>query len=510
MLKLIIEDDEGRKTIVPFVRGEITIGRQEGNTVRLTERNVSRRHARLLRENGTVTIEDLGSYNGVRVNGTRLDGPIPVRDGDLIQIGDYDLALEREISAADDGDPVEDTLTAADPQSDAGAPPMEHDSPTAVVHIQDVEEEEEAVTMAGAEPARPPGLLVLNTAAAGRFFVCDEPELRIGRADDNHIVIDHRSLSGTHASLIKDGAGHWHVRDLDSARGVAVNGEPRQEALLQAGDVVELGRVRLRFTPPEFRPEAPPRSRPRAARVVGSLALLATTGAAAAALFPGRAAEVAAWAQGAVAGLSSRSTASAEPASPPAEDPRLETARSAMAQRDFQGAVAQLQGVNTPDGSLSAEATVLLARAQGELQARRSLDAAEERLRDGRWDEAEDLVSQAEGSLAFAEERESLKEKLEAARKPLSSEVERICDEGAQLLERRQYKNAEAALRQCVQMNPAHARCHKLLGTTYAHLRDPERGAVHYRRFLALAPTDPQADAVKRILESYELSRKGN
>ena len=72
MLKLIIEDDEGRKTVVPFVRDEITIGRQEGNTIRLTERNVSRRHARLVRQNGHVLVEDLGSYNGIRINGDNI------------------------------------------------------------------------------------------------------------------------------------------------------------------------------------------------------------------------------------------------------------------------------------------------------------------------------------------------------------------------------------------------------------------------------------------------------
>jgi ABC transport system ATP-binding/permease protein len=96
VLKLIIEDDEGRKTVVPFVRDEITIGRQEGNTIRLTERNVSRRHARLMRNNGHVLIEDLGSYNGIRINGDRISGQVQVADGDLIQIGDYDLALQAE------------------------------------------------------------------------------------------------------------------------------------------------------------------------------------------------------------------------------------------------------------------------------------------------------------------------------------------------------------------------------------------------------------------------------
>ncbi|MBX5483016.1 MAG: FHA domain-containing protein, partial [Myxococcaceae bacterium] len=98
MLKLIIEDDEGRKTVVPFVRDEITIGRQEGNTIRLTERNVSRRHARLLRSNGSVVVEDLGSYNGIRVNGEKVTGRANVSDGDLIQIGDYDLAIQHEDS----------------------------------------------------------------------------------------------------------------------------------------------------------------------------------------------------------------------------------------------------------------------------------------------------------------------------------------------------------------------------------------------------------------------------
>src|SRR3954464_4671778 len=95
-MKLIIEDDEGRKTVVPFVRDEITIGRQEGNTIRLTERNVSRRHARLFRQNGHIAVEDLGSYNGIRINGDKISGQTQVNEGDLIQIADYDLSVQNE------------------------------------------------------------------------------------------------------------------------------------------------------------------------------------------------------------------------------------------------------------------------------------------------------------------------------------------------------------------------------------------------------------------------------
>src|SRR5204863_1965446 len=94
MFKLVIQDDEGKTTVVPLIRDEITIGRKEGNTIRLTERNVSRRHAKLLKSNGTVFIEDLSSFNGIKVNGDRIAGRAPINEGDRIQIGDYQLALK--------------------------------------------------------------------------------------------------------------------------------------------------------------------------------------------------------------------------------------------------------------------------------------------------------------------------------------------------------------------------------------------------------------------------------
>ena len=94
MYKLIIEDDEGKTTVVPHIRDEISIGRKEGNTIRLTERNVSRRHARILRNNGEVHIEDLGSYNGIRVNNARIAERVSLRISDQVQIGDYKLYLK--------------------------------------------------------------------------------------------------------------------------------------------------------------------------------------------------------------------------------------------------------------------------------------------------------------------------------------------------------------------------------------------------------------------------------
>jgi FHA domain len=92
-MKLIIEDREGVRTAAPLPGGETTVGRGEGNQVHLDARNVSRRHARLRRQRDGFVLEDLGSLTGVRVNGARIAAPTQVTEDDVIEIGDYALAL---------------------------------------------------------------------------------------------------------------------------------------------------------------------------------------------------------------------------------------------------------------------------------------------------------------------------------------------------------------------------------------------------------------------------------
>lgn len=118
-LRLIIEDYEGETTIVPLNEGKapVTVGREDNNTIQLTEQNVSRAHARLNFDGSVWALEDLESYNGVRVNGIMIDEPIPLQEGDVIQIGDYRLLL----SAAEKRRTSDDALTAANAtQTQAG------------------------------------------------------------------------------------------------------------------------------------------------------------------------------------------------------------------------------------------------------------------------------------------------------------------------------------------------------------------------------------------------------
>lgn len=239
MFKLIIEDDEGKKTVVPLIRDEITIGRKEGNTIRLTERNVSRRHAKLLRHNGAVFIEDLQSYNGIKVNGSKIAGRVAVAEGDRIQIGDYLLGLRAE---GEQERPVSDVRP-----DTVELPRMGVSSPDTEATTERPAAQSTASTAAGAHPhAR---LVCVSSNFAGLEAVLNKPVTVIGRTPDNDVVVNHRSISRHHAQIVEEN-GRYTVMDMQSVNGVRVNGEEYGKVELRRGDLADLGHVRLRFVAP--------------------------------------------------------------------------------------------------------------------------------------------------------------------------------------------------------------------------------------------------------------------
>ena len=69
------------------------IGRSGTADVHLTNDDVSRQHALLWREAGTIWMVDLGSANGTFVNEERLDDVMDLLDGDRITLGETTLTL---------------------------------------------------------------------------------------------------------------------------------------------------------------------------------------------------------------------------------------------------------------------------------------------------------------------------------------------------------------------------------------------------------------------------------
>ena len=70
MWKLTIEDDEGKPTSLPLVHDEYTLGRGETNAIRLTDRNVSRKHSVLKKTDAGWVLSDQQAHYLDQVAGT--------------------------------------------------------------------------------------------------------------------------------------------------------------------------------------------------------------------------------------------------------------------------------------------------------------------------------------------------------------------------------------------------------------------------------------------------------
>jgi predicted component of type VI protein secretion system len=119
-VRILAEDADGRRATGTMDGREPVVGRAAGCGLRLDDRNVSRRHCRLLRSGGALLVEDLGSSNGTRVNGQLLTARHRLREGDVVEVGDWDLAVEGPgLWAADLG-----AVTASTPLSGMRLPPL--------------------------------------------------------------------------------------------------------------------------------------------------------------------------------------------------------------------------------------------------------------------------------------------------------------------------------------------------------------------------------------------------
>lgn len=78
--------------VLSFEQDSITIGRGLGNDILLEDAQVSRYHARLVLEDGVLTLYDLRSRNGTRVNNERISS-CPIKGDEIIHIGQAALKV---------------------------------------------------------------------------------------------------------------------------------------------------------------------------------------------------------------------------------------------------------------------------------------------------------------------------------------------------------------------------------------------------------------------------------
>jgi len=93
--RLVVTQPKARRGASFALAEEITIGRAPSSTIAITDDTfISQLHARVVRRDGTVWVEDLGSTNGSFLNGRRLTEAEQIAKGDRLQFGNTVLEAE--------------------------------------------------------------------------------------------------------------------------------------------------------------------------------------------------------------------------------------------------------------------------------------------------------------------------------------------------------------------------------------------------------------------------------
>jgi hypothetical protein len=74
-------------------KDSLVLGRQASSDIQINDRQISPQHARIAWQNGRFVITDLGSLNGTTINGRPLTGSFPLRNGDIVGLGNISLAF---------------------------------------------------------------------------------------------------------------------------------------------------------------------------------------------------------------------------------------------------------------------------------------------------------------------------------------------------------------------------------------------------------------------------------
>jgi ABC-type multidrug transport system ATPase subunit/pSer/pThr/pTyr-binding forkhead associated (FHA) protein len=176
------------------------IGRSTECEIRLDFAASSGKHAQVALAGGRYSLTDTGSTNGTYVNGKLLAGPHPLRDGDIVRIGD-----------------------------------PSGNSVSLTYHEEGAELKDE-----------------LSTVAVRRLQVEGKDSFVLGRDPACDVKLDGTLVSWRHARVDRVEGGHA-ITDLRSTNGTFVNGQPVEgKRPLRTGDIIHIGPYKFVYTAAGF------------------------------------------------------------------------------------------------------------------------------------------------------------------------------------------------------------------------------------------------------------------
>jgi len=197
-----------------YTDSPLTIGRASSNKVVLSDGRASDTHAQILYDslNGMV-VEDLGSTNGVQVNGETIMRKSRITKDDTVRIGDSKLSFE--VTGTLDETGGEKTIAAG----------SRYHAPLRMV-----------LTFTDDGGPRKENVVLKESAMIGKDRDCD-------------VSVVSPTVSRKHAQLVNLGGGKAGIKDYNSTNYTYVNGVMASETVeLKEGDVIKLGNVEMRVS----------------------------------------------------------------------------------------------------------------------------------------------------------------------------------------------------------------------------------------------------------------------
>lgn len=239
---LVFQSGPNAGQTIPLTGTSTTIGRGADNDVVVDDEGVSRQHAEITFVGGEYLIADIGSAGGTLLDGSAAETAVSLESGATVRLGETDLLF---MQGQPGGAPEPPSPAAAtEPPAPAPEPPPAIDA--AATMVAPAPEPEETLMA---------WLAVTEGPSKGATCQVKAGETRIGRGDDNDLVISDAGVSRNHAMVVGSDSG-MILLDLASSGGTALNGEALMPAELSTTSVITIGETELMLIDVESAPES--------------------------------------------------------------------------------------------------------------------------------------------------------------------------------------------------------------------------------------------------------------
>lgn len=231
---LIVTKGPRAGEIISLSKLPITIGRDESVDFPVKLENISRKHLRITKGDSGYTIEDLKSSNGTYVNEKLIEKPRQIVDGDRIALGP-DFEVRVVIPVVQKGD-----ATVFRPSSPVKE--QEKSDATAFMKAPVAADQTMAFVEMPPAPVIPSRLVINESGHEPRIITLTADHIRIGRQEDNDIVLNNRFISRHHMDLEKRGQDYYIVPLPNVSNPLLVDGLPLMTATrLNHGAKIRVG-----------------------------------------------------------------------------------------------------------------------------------------------------------------------------------------------------------------------------------------------------------------------------